>query len=163
MKNRMSLSRSMVLTGVIAVNLGLISAANRVPDLFVLVYICGPILLLVQLGILLAVVGLPERRAFRFGFAATGSGCAILLMCAIFHTETQSLILDSYSGFWKVLEQLAPTFERFVSSSEFRRDFAVGAFFFVPQLLLAAIGGAVDDGAVASVRRRRPADPSTPQ
>ncbi|MDX2037320.1 MAG: hypothetical protein SFX72_11775 [Isosphaeraceae bacterium] len=147
MRNRMSLARSMVLTGVTAANLGFVSAADRVPDLIIAVYTCGPILLFVQLALWFAVVGGPERRAFRIGFAAAGTLGTIALTSCFRYMPAQESILQVYAGFWSAVGRLAPGFERFVSSSDSRRDLAFGIFFFVPQILLATVGGALADRA----------------
>lgn len=142
---RFSIGELMALTGVVALNLAVVAASDRVPDLIIAIYLCGPILVGVQLALYRSAFGRRTCRRFWLGFAAAGALAATALLVAYWYMPTQRALLHAYAAFWDGIDRIAPGLGRLVSSRDGLRNAAFGLYFFVPQALLAFAGGVLTD------------------
>jgi uncharacterized membrane protein YraQ (UPF0718 family) len=146
----------MILTGVVAVNLAVVAASNHVPDLILAVYISGPILVVVQLALYRSVFGRRQRRGFWLGFAAAGPLAAAVVLKAFWHFPTQEVLIGAYGTFWDGIDRIAPGLNRVVSSHQWSIDAAFSMYYFVPQVLVALLGGVLTDRLTKFVQRSTP-------
>lgn len=141
MSSRFTIAQLMALTGVVAVNLAVVEASTHIWDLIIAVYLCEPILIAVQLALYRSVFGRPARRWFWRGFAVSGAAAAVALYLAYFHMPFHLELMRAYTYFWDAIARIAPGLERLVSSHEWSIDAAFAIYYFVPQVLVAFVGG----------------------